>query len=91
MEDLDGNLSDDPSIADEIHDIKQAIATVARRSDSLMSFVTSYRKLTRLPATDISRISIQPLIEDVNRVVSAAAITMARCLPWCCKHLRQRV
>ncbi len=41
-----------PDIVDELTDVSNAVQTVARRSDGLMNFVGSYRRLTRLPLPD---------------------------------------
>jgi two-component system nitrogen regulation sensor histidine kinase NtrY len=63
------DLSDE--LNDELSDIKEAIETVARRSDGLMSFVSSYRKLTRLPAPQHEHFDIKTLFKDVLRIINA--------------------
>ena len=63
------DLSDD--LNDELSDIKEAIETVARRSDGLMNFVSSYRKLTRLPAPQHEFFDIKALFDDVLRIMNA--------------------
>lgn len=61
------HLSPVPSdVHEELDDVFGAVQTVARRSDSLMQFVTSYRRLTRLPSPDKKFISITKLFEHVT-------------------------
>ena len=45
-------------------DTSEAIETVARRSDGLIQFVSSYRQLTRLPTPIRSKISVSTLIQQ---------------------------
>ena len=57
VDDVSGRIADDEEHADlktELGDVKDAVNTLARRSDGLMEFVTSYRQLTRLPEPDRS-------------------------------------
>jgi two-component system nitrogen regulation sensor histidine kinase NtrY len=63
------DLSDE--LNDELSDIKEAVETVARRSDGLMNFVGSYRKLTRLPDPAREEIDIKTLFGDVIRIIDA--------------------
>lgn len=51
---------------EELDDVLGAVQTVARRSDSLMQFVTSYRRLTRLPAPNKQTISVEKLFAHVK-------------------------
>jgi two-component system, NtrC family, nitrogen regulation sensor histidine kinase NtrY len=62
-------LSDD--LGDELADIKEAVETVARRSDGLMNFVASYRKLTRLPSPQRESFSIRDLFDGLMRIMAA--------------------
>lgn len=69
-------------ITEELDDVLGAVQTVARRSDGLMQFVTSYRRLTRLPSPNRQTISVEKLftnvtllISQVSRVKSADLIT----------------
>ena len=59
-----------PAITDEIieelDDVLGAVKTVARRSDGLMQFVTSYRRLTRLPPPSKKTISVETIFEHVT-------------------------
>ncbi len=58
-------------VLEELTDIKSAVDTVARRSDSLMNFVQSYRRLTRLPAPQKGLVKIDEVFSRVSRLVSA--------------------
>jgi len=58
-------------VLEELVDIKSAVDTVARRSDSLMNFVQSYRRLTRLPAPKKGVLRLKQVFSQVARLVSA--------------------
>ena len=53
-------------LAEELDDVLGAVKTVARRSDGLMQFVTSYRRLTRLPAPNKKSIAVATLFHHVT-------------------------
>jgi nitrogen fixation/metabolism regulation signal transduction histidine kinase len=53
-------------ITEELDDVLGAVKTVARRSDGLMQFVTSYRQLTRLPSPNKKTIPIEHLFSHVT-------------------------
>ena len=54
---------------EELDDVLAAVKTVARRSDGLMQFVTSYRRLTRLPSPNKKIISVASLFDHVTSLV----------------------
>lgn len=56
-------------IQDELNDVTEAVQTVARRSDGLMKFVGSYRKLTRLPEPNKQTIDIKALFTHMAKLV----------------------
>jgi nitrogen fixation/metabolism regulation signal transduction histidine kinase len=58
-------------LAEDLKDLHDAISTVARRSDSLMQFVNSYRQLTRLAPPEKKRVAIAELFESVGRLAAA--------------------
>lgn len=58
-------------VLEELVDIKSAVDTVARRSDSLMNFVQSYRRLTRLPTPQKGVLRLSEVFSRVARLVSA--------------------
>lgn len=57
-------------LVEDLSDVRDAVDTVARRSDSLMHFVQSYRRLTRLPPPKKVQLNIKSVFEDVLRVAS---------------------
>ena len=67
---IDKTASDSP-IAEDLSDLRDAISTVARRSDSLMQFVDSYRQLTRLAPPEKKRVLVAELFESVARLAAA--------------------
>ena len=70
----------DESVREELQDVRDAVATVARRSDGLMNFVASYRKLARPPEPDKSAMRVGDLFEGVARIAAEelpGAITLS--------------
>jgi len=55
-------------IREELEDVLGAVKTVARRSDGLMKFVTSYRQLTRLPSPNKKAVQVATLFEHVEKL-----------------------
>jgi two-component system nitrogen regulation sensor histidine kinase NtrY len=64
-------LKGHPDVSEDLADVKSAVETVARRSDGLMHFVQSYRRLTRLPAPKQRQILLSELFADVEQLVAA--------------------
>ena len=58
-------------LANDLADLHDAIETVARRSDSLMQFVNSYRQLTRLAPPEKKRVAVDELFASVGRLAAA--------------------
>lgn len=58
-------------ISEDLADLRDAVHTVARRSDSLMQFVHSYRQITRLAPPEKKRVQVKDLFETVTRLVAA--------------------
>ena len=71
VEDLVQNIDPEASSAADLADLRDAVTTLARRSDSLMQFVESYRQVTRLAPPHKNRIRIDGLFEAANRLVVA--------------------
>lgn len=70
VSDVQDQVSEHPEVQQELLDIKDAVETVARRSDSLMSFVSSYRRLTSLPAPKREIVGLEDLFAQVERVAA---------------------
>jgi len=70
VQDVQDKTQSIPAITDEIteelDDVLGAVKTVARRSDGLMQFVTSYRRLTRLPSPNKKTISVAAIFDHVT-------------------------
>ncbi len=58
-------------VLEDLHDLRDAVGTVANRSDSLMQFVHSYRQLTRLAPPEKKRVHIAELFESVRQLAAA--------------------
>jgi two-component system, NtrC family, nitrogen regulation sensor histidine kinase NtrY len=71
VDDVSHKLNDNPLLLEELKDVKDAVSTVARRSDGLMEFVTSYRQLTRLPEPARAQFRAADLIADVAALATA--------------------
>jgi len=69
LDDAKGKLTGQDEIIDELADVSDAVITVARRSEGLMKFVGSYRKLTRLPPPDKQLIRLNELFNQVSAIV----------------------
>lgn len=48
-----------------LQDLQQAVFTLARRSDNLLGFVSSYRQMTRLPPPAKQRLALAPLLQQI--------------------------
>jgi signal transduction histidine kinase len=70
LDDVTLQVADKTEIVDELRDVKDAVSTVARRSDALMNFVSSYRQLTHLPSPQIARVQLSDLFADVTRITT---------------------
>ncbi|MFT7286511.1 MAG: two-component system nitrogen regulation sensor histidine kinase NtrY [Halieaceae bacterium] len=70
VDDAAAKVTDHPDVVEDLVDVKNAVATVARRSDSLMKFVSSYRRLTHLPAPEKSSFRLSALFETVARLAA---------------------
>ena len=69
--DLAGKFRNGEPVGDDLDDLQDAIGTVARRSDSLMQFVVSYRQITRLAPPEKKRIQLADLFDTVVRLATA--------------------
>ncbi|MFT5500336.1 MAG: two-component system nitrogen regulation sensor histidine kinase NtrY [Woeseiaceae bacterium] len=61
-----GNMLDDPAAADDVRD---AVATIARRSEGLMTFVSRYRELLKVPVPDPQNISVTATFQSVTALL----------------------
>ena len=59
------------NVGEDLEDLRDAVDTVARRSDSLTQFVDSYRQITRLAPPEKKRVSLADLFDTVLRLAEA--------------------
>jgi two-component system nitrogen regulation sensor histidine kinase NtrY len=71
VDDMLNKTDDDSPLAEDLADLRDAVSTVARRSDSLTQFVNSYRQLTRLAPPEKKRIQLTDLFGAVCRLAEA--------------------
>jgi len=69
VDDLKEKITTQVELTEDIEDISGAVRTVARRSDGLMQFVSSYRHLTRLPPPNKKRILLNDLFKQIKTLV----------------------
>ena len=70
VDDVSKKIADKSEVVEELLVVRDAVNTVARRSDGLMNFVSSYQQLTRLPTPEKSRIRLDDLFTDVTRMAT---------------------
>jgi len=58
-------------LAEDLQDVQSAVATVARRSDSLLQFIDSYRQISRLAPPEKKRVALADLFETVTSLAEA--------------------
>lgn len=63
--------STDQPLGEDLEDLREAVATVARRSDSLTQFVDSYRQISRLAPPEKKRLRLSELFESVEKLTGA--------------------
>lgn len=56
---------------EELEDLRDAVQTVARRSDSLTQFVDSYRQISRLAPPEKKRLRIADVFDSVDKLALA--------------------
>jgi nitrogen fixation/metabolism regulation signal transduction histidine kinase len=71
VDDVYNKIGDDSDLREDLNDLRDAVHTVARRSDSLMQFVNSYRQITRLAPPEKKRLHIGDLFDSVMLLAEA--------------------
>jgi len=82
VDDVLGKIDSDSPIAEDLTDLSDAVHTVARRSDSLMQFVNSYRQLTRLAPAEKKRVQLAELFDSVARLAEAEWPGSEQIISW---------
>ncbi len=60
-------MLDDPDATD---DIREAVTTIARRSEGLMNFVSRYRELLKVPQPNIGTVAVAGALQSVAALLS---------------------
>jgi two-component system, NtrC family, nitrogen regulation sensor histidine kinase NtrY len=72
VRDLEERARSAPSAdPDEMADLRDAVQTVARRSDGLLAFVRSYRQLTQLPPPSLRPVGVSEYFRRLEKLVAA--------------------
>jgi nitrogen fixation/metabolism regulation signal transduction histidine kinase len=71
VDDVVKKAGPDSELGEDLKDLRDAVHTVARRSDSLMQFVHSYRQITRLAPPEKKRVHVGDMFDSVSRLVEA--------------------
>ncbi len=68
--DVSERIADQPQLVETLVDVKKAVDTLARRSDGLTEFVSSYQQLMGLPDPERSRFRVADLFTDVTGIAT---------------------
>lgn len=72
LEDKSGNQKKLSEIDDEtIKDIRFSLKTIHKRSDGLLSFVDTYRKLTKVPKPSPAEIEVKSMLDEISQLMEA--------------------
>jgi nitrogen fixation/metabolism regulation signal transduction histidine kinase len=72
VDDVSDKIAATPELDDDMAKIRNAVQTVACRSDHLTQFIASYRQLTNLPEPDKRSIRLQKLLHGVVTLIMPA-------------------
>ena len=70
LETLDRTGNEFSSASESVSDVKEAVRTIASRSQGLLKFVDSYRRLTRIPKPDFRIVPIKELFGHLVPLMS---------------------
>ena len=71
VDDVIRKEKDGERLDEDLEDLRDAVSTVARRSDSLTQFVDSYRQISRLAPPEKERVRISDLLDSVSKLLVA--------------------
>jgi nitrogen fixation/metabolism regulation signal transduction histidine kinase len=70
LEDKAGNQKQLSEIQDEtIKDIRFSLKTIHKRSEGLLSFVDTYRKLTKIPQPSIAPVEVKVMLDEIIQLM----------------------
>ena len=67
------NEESSDSVAELKQDLSDALGTIAKRSQGLLNFVTSYRKIARIPRPNFQLIEVKALFQRVTQLLEVQA------------------
>ncbi len=71
VEDMLKKTATGSALSEDLEDLRDAVGTVAERSEGLMQFVHSYRQLTRLAPPEKKRVRVAELFDAVHQLAAA--------------------
>jgi nitrogen fixation/metabolism regulation signal transduction histidine kinase len=71
VDDVIEDAGPESPLAADLGDVQDAVSTVARRSDSLVQFIDSYRQITRLAPPEKKRVALTDLFDTITRLAGA--------------------
>lgn len=71
VEDVVRKDKNNEPLDEDLEDLRDAVTTVARRSDSLTHFVDSYRQISRMAPPEKKRVHLGKLFDAVGKLASA--------------------
>lgn len=72
LEDKEGHQKKVHEITDDtIKDIRFSLKTIHKRSDGLLSFVDTYRKLTKIPLPVIESIEVKEMLDEIIQLMQS--------------------
>jgi nitrogen fixation/metabolism regulation signal transduction histidine kinase len=73
---LESLLSREPKPPDWREDVRQGLAIIAKRSESLSRFMSAYARLARLPAPVLRSVAVAPLIRRVAGLETRLSVAL---------------
>ncbi len=70
---LDGAVPDGDLSKESFEDVRDAVRTIEKRSESLLAFVNAYRSLTRIPQPDFQILEVGTLFGNVSDLLHSEA------------------
>ncbi|RIJ33983.1 sensor histidine kinase [Pontibacter oryzae] len=64
-----------------LEDIQAGLRTIERRASGMLHFVKNYRRLMRLPASELQPVSLRALLESVHRLLHGQQASLKVYLP----------
>ena len=72
LEDKSGKQKSAADLDDEvIKDIRFSLSTIHKRSDGLLSFVDTYRKLTKVPKPSLEQINVMEMLNEIHQLMQS--------------------